>query len=185
MTGCVGRSLFKHTAGFKRCSSPLKIFIRADKTWKSHNNKTFSSGSLSDPVDLSGHVRRRGRGLSLSGHPRRDQPLSGGYHQHSHRHRTDPHDVPPLGQGEIREDGACLQERQGAGPLPCSELGDRPDPHVPAGHRLPLGAPRIHGGAHPDRSCPVHRHGHRLERSGRQGTGSTVPGWWPSTPSFR
>ena len=97
--------------------------------------------------------------------------LPGRHDQHPHRHRADPHDVPASGQGEIREDGPRLPEFQGARPLPCSELGDRPDPHVPAGHRLPLRPPRIHGGADHDRSCPVHRHGHRLERSGRRGQG--------------
>ena len=47
------------------------------------------------------------------------------------------------------------------------------------------GHPRVHDRSDPHRPGPVHRHGHRVERTGEGKHGVTPPGSWPSTACSR
>src|SRR5664280_2212932 len=99
--------------------------------------------------------------------------------------RPDPDDVPAARQGAVRGTWRRVPQLESARSVAAAELGDRADPDVLPRHHLPAGLPGVHGRAHHDRPCPLHRHGHRVERAGegrqrvRRGPGGSqqrVPG---------
>ena len=52
------------------------------------------------------------------------------------------------------------------GRVPLPELGRRSHPHVRTCRALPVGSSRVHDRSDPHWPGPVHRHGHRVERTG-------------------
>ena len=84
----------------------------------------------------------------------------------SHCHRPDTDDVSTSGQGQVRGAGTGLYRSKGPGPLPGSELDRGPHSDVRPGSDLPAGLASSHEWHNPHRPCPLHRHGHRLERAG-------------------
>ena len=101
----------------------------------------------------------------------RHQPLPGRHDQRPDRHRPDPDDVSAAGESEVRGVGRRVSQLENPRPVARAELGDRAGADVRARDHLLAQLPRVHGRPHPDRPGPLHRHGHRLERTrpGRHG----------------
>ena len=90
------------------------------------------------------------------------------HHQHTHRHRSDPDDVSAACEGALRGTASGFQGLAGSDSLARAELADRAGADVRARGAVPARLSRIHDRADPDRACPLHRHGHRLEPARRR-----------------
>ncbi len=124
------------------------------------------SGSLSDGMDLRRHGVRRGSGLACSRSRAVPEPLQRRHDFNPNRSGTDPDDVPAVHAGPLRRTPRGVPQQARAGPVAGAELAHRAGPDVRAGSGVPARLPGIYGRAHHDRTRTVHRHGHRVERTG-------------------
>ena len=107
-------------------------------------------------------------GLAAARDRRLLEPFLGRHHQYPDRRRPHPHDVPAVGKGALRGTGAGLPGLEGARSLAGPELDRRTGSDVRARHRAARRQAGVHGRSDPDRPRPLHRHGHRLERTRRR-----------------